>query len=99
MRLESQPEARASSERAGSDRAGSDLERRYPVALALYALLGVLVWFTIGDGAVPVFGRPVEIRLVALLIVGSFALRTVLARQADRIRHGRGESSSSPRDL
>jgi hypothetical protein len=51
MRLESQPEARASSERAGSDRAGSDLERRYPVALALYALLGVLVWFTIGDGS------------------------------------------------
>jgi hypothetical protein len=70
-------------------RTGSDLERKYPVALALYAALGVLVWFTVGEGAVQVFGRPVEIRLVALLILGSFALRTVVAMQADRIRRGK----------
>jgi hypothetical protein len=68
-------------------RTGSDLERRYPVALALFAALGALVWFTIGEGAVQVFGRPVEIRLIALLVVGSFAFRTVMVRQADRIRH------------
>ena len=82
MALDSEPKARS-----GSVRAGSDLERRYPVALALYAVLGLLVWFTVGRDAVSVFGRPVEIRLVALLVIGSFALRTVLARQADRIRH------------
>jgi hypothetical protein len=72
----------------GLQSSGSDLERKYWPALALFAVLGLLVWFTIGDGAVTVFGRPVEIRLVALLVIGSFALRTVLARQADRIRHG-----------
>jgi len=80
-------------------RTGSDLDRRFPVALALFALLGVLVWFTIGDGAVMVFGRPVEIRLVALLVIGSFALRAVLARQADRIRHGAEDGNSPPPNL
>ncbi len=73
---------------------GSDLDRKYWPALALFAGLGLLVWFTIGEGAVMVFGRPVEIRLVALLVIGSFALRTVLARQADRIRHGGDKGGS-----
>jgi hypothetical protein len=108
MREESQPQTRsgsiravsdrAGSDQASSDRPGSDLERRYPVALALFLVLGVLVWFTMGEGAVSVFGRPVEIRLVALLVIGSFALRTVLARQADRIRHG-GNDGDRPRDV
>ena len=83
----------------GLQASGSDLERKYWLALLLFGLLGVLVWFTIGEGAVQVFGRPVEIRLVALLVIGSFALRTVLARQADRVRHGGHESECPPKDL
>ena len=78
----------------GLQRGGWDLERKYWLALALFAGLGLLAWFTIGEGAVMVFGKPVEIRLVALLVIASFALRTVLARQADRIRHG-GEKGGS----
>jgi len=73
---------------------GSDLERKYWMALALFAVLGVLIWFTIGEDAILVMGKPVEIRWVALLVVGSFALRTVLARQADRIRHGGDDGQS-----
>jgi hypothetical protein len=69
-------------------RNGSDLERRYPVALAMYGALAVLVWFTIGEGAVMLFGRPVEVRWVVLFILGMFVFRTVMARQADRIRRG-----------
>ena len=69
-------------------RTGSDLERRYPVALALYAVLAVLAWFTMGSDTVVVFGRPVELRFVPVLILGTFAFRTVVARQADRIRRG-----------
>jgi hypothetical protein len=65
---------------------GPDLEKRYPLALALYALLAVLVWFTMDASTVDVLGRPVEMRLVPLIVIGGFALRTVLARQADRIR-------------
>ena len=67
-------------------RSGSDMERRYPVALVLYGVLAVLVWFTVGEGTIIVFGRPVELRLIPLLIIGTFALRTVVARQADKIR-------------
>jgi hypothetical protein len=88
--LGSQPQTRP-----GPLRTGSDLERKYPVALALYAVLGLLVWFTIGEGAVQVFGRPVEIRLVALLILGSFALRTVVAMHAERIRRGKDDGKGS----
>ncbi|HEY1987372.1 MAG TPA: hypothetical protein VGG85_18295 [Terracidiphilus sp.] len=69
-------------------RTGSDLERRYPVALLLYGVLGVLAWFTLGEGKVIVFGKPVELRLIPILILATFALRTVLVRQADKIRHG-----------
>jgi hypothetical protein len=65
---------------------GSDLERKYWVALGLYGVLGVLVWFTMGEGKVLVYGRLVELRLVPLIVIGGFALRTVLARQAERIR-------------
>jgi hypothetical protein len=71
-------------------RTGSDLQKRYPVALLLYAVLGVLVWFTVGEGTIIVFGRPVEMRWIPILILGTFAFRTVLVRQADKIRRGEG---------
>jgi hypothetical protein len=73
-------------ERLGST--GSELDRKYWIALGLYGVLAVLVWFTVGEGTVIVFGKPVELRLIPLLILGTFALRTVLVRQADKIRHG-----------
>ncbi|HET7104358.1 MAG TPA: hypothetical protein VFI20_09760 [Terracidiphilus sp.] len=91
MRVASRAEADAGLEGTPAKRGGSDLERRYPVALALYGVLGVLIWFTMGSDTVVVFGRPVELRLIPLLIVGTFALRTVVARQADRIRRDGGE--------
>jgi hypothetical protein len=39
-------------------------------------------------------GKPVELRLVPLMILGGLALRTVVALQADRIRRD-GEKGSS----
>jgi len=73
---------------------GSDVDRKYWVALALYAVLALLVWFTMGEGKVLVVGRPVELRLVPLVIIGGLALRTVLARQAEKIRRGGDEGGS-----
>jgi hypothetical protein len=85
---------------ADTYRSGSDLERRFPVALALYAVLAVLVWFTLDEGKVFVLGKWVQLRWFPLLILGGLALRTVLARQADRIRR-RGEEggNSTPGSL
>ena len=67
----------------------TDLERKYRIALALYAVLAVLVWFTIGEGKVEVFHRPIEIRWIPIFILATFAFRTVMAMQADRIRRGK----------
>jgi len=65
---------------------GSDLDRKFWIALTLYAVLAVLVWFTIGEGTVLVSGRPVELRMLPMVILGGMLLKTVLARQADKIR-------------
>ncbi|HTB97017.1 MAG TPA: hypothetical protein VK716_08410 [Terracidiphilus sp.] len=82
-------------DRAATHRSGSDLEKRFPVALALYAVLAGLVWFTMDAGKVLVMGRPVELRLVPLIIIGGLALRTVLALQADRMRRSGDEKGGN----
>ena len=87
--------AKRREERLGST--GRDLDRKYWAALVLYGALGLLVWFTMDPGKVMVWGKPVELRLIPLIIVGGLALRTVLARQADKIRRGgNGEGGSTP---
>jgi len=68
-------------------RTGSDLQRRYPIALLAYGVLAVLAWFTIGEGTIIAFGKPVELRLIPVLVLAVFALRTMLVHQADKIRH------------
>ena len=74
--------------------ADKDLDRKYWLALGMFAVLAVLVWLTMGDGSVLVFGRPVELKLIPLIVIGGMALRTVLARQAEKIRRA-GEKGSS----
>ena len=74
---------------------GSELDRKYWMALALYAILAVLVWFTMDAGTVLVMGRPVQMRLIPLVVIGGLALRTVLARHADKIRHSGEDGGSS----
>jgi hypothetical protein len=67
-------------------RSGSDLEKKYPVALAMFVVLAVVAWFTVGEGSVMVHGRPVQLRLIPIGILALFAFRTYVAMQADRIR-------------
>jgi hypothetical protein len=76
---------------------GSEMGRKYWVALALYAGLALLVWFTMSAGKVPIFGRPVDLRLVPLVVIGGLAARTVVARQAERIRRGTDSEGSKIR--
>ena len=74
--------------------ADRDLDRKFWLALAMFAVLAVLVWLTMGDGSVLVFGKPVELKLIPLVVIGGMALRTVLARKAEKIRRDGKRSSS-----
>jgi hypothetical protein len=65
------------------------------MALGLYAVLGLLVWFTMGEGKVLVHGSPVDLRLVPLIVIGGLALRTVVAHQAEKIRRQDGDGRGS----
>ena len=67
----------------------TELERKYGIALALYVVLAVLVWFTIGEGKVEVFHRLIEVRWIPIFVLATFAFRTVMAMQAERIRRGK----------
>ena len=71
---------------------GRMLDRKYRVALILYAILAALSWFTL-DGKVPLGGRLVELRFIPLLIIGGLALRTMVAMKAEKIRRQGGRSS------
>ena len=80
--------------RASLKSAGSDLDRKYWVALALYGVLAALAWFTMDAGKVLVWGKPVELRLLPLIVIGGMVLRTVLARHAEKIRRsGNGDGN------
>jgi hypothetical protein len=86
--------------------AGSDLDRKFWIALGMYAVLAALAWFTLGGDKVLVpwfelsagkfvsVSRLVEMRLIPLIVLSGFALRTVLARQAEKIRRGGKKDSS-----
>jgi hypothetical protein len=82
----------AGSGREGLKRSGNDLDRKFRVALVLYAILAALSWFTL-DGKIPIGGRLVELKLIPLVVIGGFALRTVLAMKAEKIRREGSKSS------
>ena len=75
-------------ETESATRTGPELERKYWVALVLYAGLAVLAWFTIGEGKIVVLGRMIDLRWIPIFVLATFAFRTVMAMQADRIRRG-----------
>jgi hypothetical protein len=72
----------------GHQSTDSNLNRKFWIALVMFGVLALLVWLTMGEGKVLVFGRPVELRLIPLIVIGGLALRMVLARQAEKIRKG-----------
>jgi hypothetical protein len=63
-----------------------DPERKFWIALGLFGILAVVIWFTFGDDRVLVFGRQIEMRWIPLFIIGTFVFRTVMAHEADKIR-------------
>jgi len=70
---------------AGSSGSSRNMDRKFRMALVLYAALAVLSWFTL-DAKIPVGGRLVELKLVPLVIIGGMTLRTMVAMKAEKIR-------------
>ncbi|MGC1464092.1 MAG: hypothetical protein WA802_17975 [Terracidiphilus sp.] len=79
----------------GLHSSAAEMDRKFWIALVAFAGLALLVWFTIGEGKVLVFGKPVELRLLPLIVIGGLALRTVLARSAEKIRRDGSEGGNT----
>jgi heme A synthase len=60
--------------------------KRFYVALAIYAVLGVLILVTMEDVPLPVGNGHIGIQSLALIVLALFAVRTVLQWRADQIR-------------
>jgi heme A synthase len=60
--------------------------KRLYVALAIYAVLGLLIWATMEDVPLPVGSGHVGIRSLTLIVLAVFAVRTALHFRAEQIR-------------
>ncbi len=74
-----------------------DKRKKFYVALAIYAVLGLLIWMTIDNIPLPV-PRALEgsissmhltLRQATLMVLGIFVLRTALHHRAEQIREQR----------
>ncbi|WP_263355509.1 hypothetical protein [Acidicapsa ligni] len=66
-------------------------DRKFLIAMAMFGVLAVIIWFTFGEGTAFVFGRQIEMRWIPLFVIGTFVFRTIMAREADKIRRGSGK--------
>ena len=71
-----------------------NLERRFRISLTAFAALAIAIWFSMSGEGFPLHlqfrGEWVDIRIsfrvVALIVLGLFAFKTVLYRKAEQIR-------------
>jgi len=69
--------------------------KRFYMALAIYAVLGLLIWITMVDVPIPVGNGHIGIRSVTLLVLALFVVRTLLHWRAEQIRGGQDDEVSS----
>jgi len=68
------------------------IKKKFVLALAAYAVLGILAWTTLSDEPIRVFNANVRLRTGTLLILGLFAFRTALYFWRTRIEEERENS-------
>jgi hypothetical protein len=69
--------------------------KRFYVALAIYAVLGLAIWMTIDNIVIPISAVHITLRQLTLAILGMFVLRTVLHWRAEQIRADRERKQGS----
>jgi hypothetical protein len=63
-----------------------DQNKRFVVAMTIYAVLALLVWLTMDGSAVPIGSGQVSLRGLTFALLAFFAMRTLLHWKAERIR-------------
>ncbi len=63
-----------------------DQQKKFYVAMAIYAALGLLIWMTIDNIPLPFSAVHLTLRQLALCVLGFFVLQTVLHWRAEKIR-------------
>ncbi|HLW52178.1 MAG TPA: hypothetical protein VKW06_04990 [Candidatus Angelobacter sp.] len=60
--------------------------KKFYIAMAVYAVLGLLIWLTIDNIPLPISAVHITLRQLTLGMLGVFVLRTVLHWRAEQIR-------------
>jgi len=69
--------------------------KRFYVAMAIYAALGLLIWATMVDVPIPVGNGHIGIRSLTLLVLALFVVRTLLHWRSEQIRGEQDEEEVS----
>jgi len=65
------------------------IKKKFALALAAYAVLGILAWTTLSDEAIPISGWNLKLRTGTLLILGMLVFKSALFYWRTRIEAGR----------
>jgi hypothetical protein len=68
-----------------------DQDKKFGIAMVVYAVLAVLAWMTMTSAGIRVAGNGISMRGLVWILLGFFAARTALHWRADKIRTERGE--------
>jgi hypothetical protein len=68
-----------------------DQDKKFGIAMAVYAILAVLAWMTMTNAGIRVAGNGISMRGLVWILLGFFAARTALHWRADKIRAERSE--------
>ena len=68
-----------------------DQDKKFGIAMALYAVLALLAWMTMTNQGFQVAGNGISLRGLVWILLGFFAARTALHWRAEKIRAERGE--------
>jgi hypothetical protein len=66
------------------------LEKRFWIAMAAYVILGTLAWLTMDATPVQIAGSQISFRGITLVVLGFFAVQTVLRFWKIRAERKRG---------
>jgi hypothetical protein len=68
------------------------IKKKFVLALAAYAVLGILAWFTLSDEPIRLLNANIKLRTGTLLILGLFAVRAAIYFWRTRIEEDREQA-------